>query len=171
MKGLRKILNKFIEWEKLVCILLLAVMLAVCFIQVVMRYVFNKPFAWSEEVILVLLIWFGFICMSIDIESDTHIAITGVYAKFPPSLRKTCDLIRHVLLSGFFFFMVKYGFQIYTITSKQKMSSVQWSKGWMFLPMVVGGGIMLVFSLINIVHIFVKEDSEDHAELKGGALK
>ena len=54
-------------------------MLVINFMQVLMRYVFNAPFAWSEEIILVLLVWFGFFCMSIDIFYDSHISLTGIY--------------------------------------------------------------------------------------------
>lgn len=165
MTWIKKIFDKLIELEKLVCISLLAVMLAICFLQVVMRYVFNKPFAWSEEVILILLIWFGFICMSIDVRSDTHIAITGVYSKLPVFLQKACDILRHVLLSGFFFLMVKYGWQIYQVTSKSKLPASQWSKGLQFLPMVIGGAIMLLFSLVNLVQLFLKNDSDKGGEV------
>ena len=62
VKGSLRYLVKLEQW---ICCVFLVIMLAVCFGAVVMRYVFSKPLVWSEEIILTILIWFGFLCISI----------------------------------------------------------------------------------------------------------
>ena len=63
LKKVRRILDKFVKAERYICCALLVVILIICFCSVVMRYVFSKPWSWSEEVIIILLVWFGFLCM------------------------------------------------------------------------------------------------------------
>lgn len=164
MAKLRKVLDKLTTIEKYVCCVLLVLMLIVCFASVIMRYVFNSPFSWSEEVILVFLVWFGFLCMSVDVLTDSHIAITGVYAHFPPAVQKVCDVLRHLLLIVFFFLMAKDGWQIFLINCKKRLPASQWSQGLQFFPMVLGGTLMCLFSLVNLIGVFVKEKSEKEGE-------
>ena len=59
--------RKVVSLERIVGAILLLVMLVICFAAVIMRYVFVNPIIWSEEVILVLLVIFGYICISIDV--------------------------------------------------------------------------------------------------------
>jgi len=157
MGNLRKILNKLISIQKKVCVTLLILMLFINFAQVLLRYVFNKPFSWSEEIILTMLVWFGFICMSIDIGNDSHVAITGVYDKLSKPLKKVADLIRHGLLTIFFALMIKYGHQLLNISMRKKMPATGLSQGWQSAPLLIGGIIMFFFSLVNLLSVFFKE--------------
>ena len=106
MSKIRKYLGYVVKAEQYICCVLLVIMLAVCFAAVVMRYAFSKPLVWSEEVILTMLIWFGFMCISIGTFGDSHIAIEGAYNCFPAPVKKACDLLRHVLLMVFGCLMV-----------------------------------------------------------------
>ncbi len=49
IKEIRAIVEKVITGEKAVCCALLIIMLLITFFQVVMRFIFNSPFSWSEE--------------------------------------------------------------------------------------------------------------------------
>lgn len=164
MAKLRKLLNKLTTIEKYVCCVLLVLMLIVCFVAVVMRYVFNSPLSWSEEVILVFLVWFGFMCMSVDVLTDSHIAITGVYALFPPIVQKICDFLRHLLLTIFFFLMARNAWQIFLINCKKRLPASQWSQGLQYFPMVLGGTLMCLFSLVNLISMFVRDTDEKGAK-------
>ena len=92
LKNIRKVLDKVIKLERILCCCLLVAILAVCFTAVVMRYCFNSPLSWSEEVIIVLLVWFGYLCMSVETYNDTNIAITGFYAMLPKGVQKAYTL-------------------------------------------------------------------------------
>lgn len=106
MQKLRKFLDHVIQLERYICCALLVAIMVICFGAVVMRYVVSKPWSWSEEVIIVMLVWFGFMVMSVETYNDSNIAITGFYSKFPKPLQKACDVLRHVLLTAFFYLMM-----------------------------------------------------------------
>ncbi len=164
MKKIRFYLEKLVNFEKWFCVISLTIMLVINFMQVLMRYVFNAPFAWSEEIILVLLVWFGFFCMSIDIFYDSHISLTGIYSHLNEKGKKILNIFKHFLLSAFFFYMVVYGKQLLAISMRKKLPASHISQGFQFAPMMIGGFIMFVFSLINLASVITNTKIESREE-------
>lgn len=157
MKAIRKVLDNLIRIERYVCCALLFVIMIICFGSVVMRYVFSKPWSRSEEVIIVLLVWFGFLCMSIETYQDSNIAITGFYKKLPKPIQKLCDVLRHVLLAVFCYLMTTDSFKIFQLNLRKTLPASQWNQGLQYFPMVLGGALMFVFSILNIIGTLIDE--------------
>lgn len=151
MSTVRKYLGYLVKLEEYVCCVLLVIMLTVCFGAVILRYVFSKPLVWSEEVILTMLIWFGFLCISIGAYGDSHIAIEGAYNMFPPAMRKVCDLLRHILLLGFGCLMVYFGWKVFKINLLKRLPATHWPQGIQYFPMVFGGFLTAVYSAVNLI--------------------
>ena len=160
LKNIRKVLDKLIKVERIVCCLLLVVILAICFVSVIMRYFLNNPLSWSEEVIIVLLVWFGFLCMSVETYNDTNIAITGFYTSLPAGARKVCDILRHVVLTVFFYLMTTNSWKIFVINSRKRLPASHWNQGLQYFPIVLGGALMLVFSILNLIGTLIGEKRE-----------
>lgn len=163
MSKVRKYLGYVVKAEQYVCCVLLVVMLVVCFGAVVMRYAFSSPLVWSEEVILTMLIWFGFMCVSIGAFGDSHIAIEGAYNMFPSGMKKVCDLLRHLLLTVFGCLMVYYGWKVFKINLLKRLPATHWPQGIQYFPMVFGGALTAVYSLVNLIECIMgkKTGSEE----------
>ncbi len=99
---IRGYFDAFILAERYISSVILIIVTLITFVQVVMRFVFDAPFSWSEEVTLMFLVWFGYLCMAIDIYTDDHAALYFLYNRMSPVLRKGADLFRHGLLVWFF---------------------------------------------------------------------
>jgi len=160
LKNIRKVLDKVIKLERYLCCVLLVAILAVCFSAVVMRYCFNSPLSWSEEVIIVLLLWFGFLCMSVETYNDTNIAITGFYSRLPKGAQKACDIMRHTVLTVFFYLMYSNSWKIFILNSRKRLPASQWNQGLQFFPIVLGGVLMFVFSILNLIGTLINEKRE-----------
>jgi len=169
MKAVRKIVDWIVSIQKKVSVTFLIMMVIVNFAQVLFRYVFNQPFGWSEEIILTLLIWFGFTCMSIDISTDSHVAITGVYEKFSYSMKKIADALRHGLLAIFFGLMAKYGYQLLMISMRKKMPASRISQGWQSAPLFMGGLVMCFFCIVNFIGVFTKDKEKEKVKEEEGS--
>lgn len=62
--------------------------LTLIFINVVMRYVFHHPLAWTDEISVVILSWAIIIGFSIDLGERSHICMDVIYdAVKSPALR------------------------------------------------------------------------------------
>ncbi|WMJ84522.1 TRAP transporter small permease [Oscillospiraceae bacterium LTW-04] len=160
----RKALDKVVDIKRYICAVLLIIMTSITFVQVIMRFVFRAPFSWAEEVTLMFLVWFGYICMSIDIYTDTHSALYFLYNKLPPLPKKLADLLRHGALFWLFYEMLKYGWIITKMNLPKPQPATHFSQGWLFAPLVVGGLFMLLYSLVNLLSVLLKPLSEYHTK-------
>lgn len=80
---------------------LFAVVVAISFFEVVMRYLFNSPTSWVHEtttfLVSISLIYGGVYCYA----SDRHIAMTFVVDSFSPRVRWFAGLLVHACTSVF----------------------------------------------------------------------
>lgn len=164
MSKVKGYLGYLVKLEQYVCCVLLVVMLVVCFGAVVMRYVFSKPLVWSEEIILTMLIWFGFMCISIGAYGDTHIAIEGAYNLFPSAVRKGCDLLRYLLLTVFGCLMVYFGWQVFKINLMKRLPATHLSQGVQYFPIVFGGVLTALYSIVNLVEYLTGKQEKGEEE-------
>lgn len=148
---IRSGLEKVIHVERYVCSIVLIIVTLITFVQVTMRFVFRAPFSWSEEVTLMFLVWFGYLCMAIDIYTDDHAALYFLHKKLNPTLKKSADIMRHGLLTWFFSQMIRYGWMITKLNAPKRMPATKFSQSLMYAPLVFGGILMLIYSLVNLV--------------------
>ena len=53
--------RRIIKLEEAICVVLQIIMLVICFAAVVKRYFFNAPWAWTDEIQLLLLVIYGYL--------------------------------------------------------------------------------------------------------------
>jgi len=73
---------------------LVAATVSLTFAQVVLRYVFNNPQAWAEEVGRYLFVWITFLGAAAAFARDTHIRIDVVLNLFGERAMRAGDLVR-----------------------------------------------------------------------------
>lgn len=74
--------------------IMFVIMIGVIFAQVLLRYFFGAPLAWSDELSRLLLVWVSFMGVTLVHYSDSgHPAVTFLVDKIPGRFRKLLDLI------------------------------------------------------------------------------
>lgn len=164
LKKCKSVFDKFANMERYICCFLLIILVAITFLQVLMRFLFKSPFSWSEEATLMFLVWFGYLCMAVDIYDDSHAALYFLYNKMPPVLRKGADLIRHGLLTWLFVLMIKYGVIITKLNIPKQQPATHMSQAWLFAPLIVGGVLMCAYAVFNLIGTLLKPLSEYEKE-------
>ena len=108
-----RLLFKALEWFAMLCMVALTV---IVFIDVVLRYIFNQGFAWTQEMATLMLVWFSLIGMAIGVLEKIHISIEMFTAKLPAKAISVLDSINHILIAAFGGAMIYYGAIIMTAT-------------------------------------------------------
>lgn len=155
LKAVSGLCEKIVAGEKYFCTALLVVMIVLNFTQVILRYFAGRAFSWSEEIILLMFLWFGFVCTSINVYHDDHIAISFLYDRLPKAARFALDILRHLLIAFFWGLAMVYGSQLASLTSKKTMVASGLSQLWQSLPIAIFGGLMCLFSLVNLLYTVV----------------
>src|SRR5450756_1783471 len=81
------------NFEEVVTALLLGVMIVSVGLSVFFRYVLQKPFSWTEEVVLLCMVWMVFLGASIATKHNEHIVIDFVIALVPRGLARIMEIV------------------------------------------------------------------------------
>lgn len=108
--------NFFNKFEYVALILALAVMVAVIFSQVVMRYVFNNSLSWSEEFARYLFVWFSWMGVSAAVKDKEHlkvdILLTALEKRGLLKAKEVTNLVVSLVWLVTTLIVAYYGFQV-----------------------------------------------------------
>jgi len=124
---------------------------AVIFYAVVMRYIFHRPPAWSEELSRFTFIWMIMLGAVLVTREQSHIQITFVLDLLPKKLRFFLSNFVRLLMFAFCWVMIQEGLEIYPIVAEASSPSFGISMGWLYLSIPVGGILMGIYILETIV--------------------
>jgi TRAP-type C4-dicarboxylate transport system permease small subunit len=121
---------------------------------VVMRYAFNRPPLWGEEVPRVIFIWMTFLFAGIAIRLNLNIAVVAVINKVPAAPRRVIQTAMHVLVLILLAIMIWYSLLIVDIHSRGHMLSTGWSNMVFSLPIPIGCAIMAFYQARRLVDLW-----------------
>lgn len=119
----------------------------IVFAQVVARYVLGNSIGWSEEVARALLVAVTFLGCAIAMRRNTHIAIEVVFAYLPASVGRVLVTVIDILKIGLSGALVIMGYTL-TVTTRQKLTSIDVSKAWLYGPVTMFLALMTVYSML-----------------------
>jgi len=67
-------------------------------LNIIFRYFFNKPIAWSEEVVTFFFIWIGYLTAAYILSNDDHIRFSYFLDHFSTKLNKIVRIIFNILM-------------------------------------------------------------------------
>jgi TRAP-type transport system small permease protein len=93
-----KQLTHFLEnmTEKIMALILI-VIVALIFSNVVGRYALGTSFAGAEELSRLLFVWLVFLGAILALRRGAHLGMTLIQARLPDAIRKACAIVSHVL--------------------------------------------------------------------------
>ena len=141
-------LDRVMAWS---CYGLLVVIVGVTSLQVFLRFILKSPVSWSEEVALLLLIWFGMIAIASAVHHHGHIAITAIRDLLPPAAAHGLDILAQLLILGFGLALAFQGVALVGIVGLQILPASNISKVWLYYPIIVGGVLMAINALGNVL--------------------
>ena len=127
---------------------------------VVMRYAFNDEPPYVEQLALLLVIsvsMFGAACVAHD---AGHIGLDSVVNRLPPALRHT--IARLVALSTLVFSVViLYGaWEMARSTHDNRIPTLGISEAWRYLPLIIAGALIALFSIDCLLRRMAADDHE-----------
>ena len=133
------------------CAIALGVMSIVVFAQVVFRLT-SGSLPWSEELARYLMIYMVYVGTSIGIKRNSHIAVEVIMDRCPAKAQKVVEVLVDLLMMAAFGILCYYGMKIVNITMMQKSPAMQIKMGYIYLSMVLGGALMLLHCLNNMIN-------------------
>ena len=141
--------------------LILGGMTLFIFVQVLARYVFKSPLAWSEEGARFLFIWMTFIAGYVGARKGQHIGVELIQNLFPETVRKGMKVLCDLISIGFFIMVLYYCCAQWDKLSAQTSPALKLPMAFVYLGMMLGCLGMAVSYFLHIFEILKRERRED----------
>ena len=134
------------------------VLTVICFVQVVGRYVFNVSPAWTEEMARYLMVWLVFVGSAIAYRYGTHLGVDYLIGFLPKGTKRAWAVGIHVVVACLLVIYMVTGARMLEIGSRQVSSAMRIPMFYPFLAVPVGGALMLLEGITQILMIILEKD-------------
>ncbi len=119
--------------------------------QVVGRYIFNDTPTWAEGLALLLVLFVTAFGVAVGVRDAGHIGLESMVALLPEALRHKVELLIHALVGLFGGLMAQGGWTWATAKWGEKKPMMPVPDGIDYVPLVIAGGLIVLFSIEHIV--------------------
>lgn len=136
-------------------------------INVFTRKIFNYVLPWGEEVATSLFVYTVFVGAAWCLRTRQHVGVDLLVNKLPKSARSIVHIITDALIVVLNAYITFLSYQ-FIISSKLKtMPVLKISSVWLNTALIIGFGLMTIYSLIHVVNdirFFGQETEEEVVE-------
>ena len=134
-----------------VCIALMVVLVADVFLGVWSRYVMRATFQWYDEVARLCFVWMIFLGAAVAVRRGAHFRLHLLIDRFGESARRRIDVLVTLIVIAFAAVLVAGGVAIAPLARRQVTDSLEISMLWFYGALPVGGALMIVFALPQLL--------------------
>ncbi len=147
-----RVIDHIVEWMGAY---LMVAMVAIVFMQVFTRYVFQNTPAWTQEIVLLLMMWFGFLSIVIGFRRLSHLKVTIFTSRFPRRIQILLNKLTYLLIVSFGILLIVEGYQFVVLTWSSYLPVTGLPQGVQYLIIPIAGIITVIY---GSVYLFSRED-------------
>ncbi|MDO4547250.1 MAG: TRAP transporter small permease [Clostridia bacterium] len=160
LEKFESILVKFDPVFKWMSTIILGGMTILIFIQVVFRYVFTNPLAWSEEIAKYLFIWMTFIGGYVGARQNKHIGVEALQKALPGVLGKGVKSLAYLITAAFFIIVLYNTCAYWPRLAMQTSPALEIPITFVYLSMIIGSLFMALWYILLALKVFQKKKEE-----------
>ncbi len=123
------------------------------------RYVLNATPTWVEQAALLLVMVIAFIGAAVGIHDNTHLSVVALRTAVSSRIRMVFVILTDLLLLGFGGLMLLYGARLTMFKWGSMIPLIQLPEGLRSLPLTIGGGLILLFTIGHLLRLAVGRDT------------
>ena len=128
---------------------LFAVLVLVVFFQVIARYVFNQPPAWSEELARYLQVWIILLASPLCIRKGSHLAVDYFSHKLSPLVRFRLDILIGLLITFYVGVVTVFGVRLMGVGRYQVSPAMGIPMAVVYAVLPLSGALMFIESALR----------------------
>jgi TRAP-type C4-dicarboxylate transport system permease small subunit len=137
--------------------LIMSAIVVILFLGVVLRYVFNAPLFWSEEVAVLGLIWITFLGGAILIRQDKNVCITVFCDMCRTPVSRWMKIVSDALVVIMLWVMIDQSWELTQRLAFSTTPALRLKESWFGWAMIVGFVIMLYYQVQRIIALLFKK--------------
>ena len=152
---LQKLEQMLLKAEKRVFSLIMFVMLAILTCHVTMRYLFNRPLIWTDEVTTMMQGTIAFLGIGYCFHKGQHTELSLLYDRMPRQVQWIFDVITNSVMLFCLYHLTRIGFQ-YTANQNIAFGTVSWmKKSYFYIFIPIGFLIAMAYVSVRLLRIFL----------------
>jgi C4-dicarboxylate transporter DctQ subunit len=132
---------------------LLSAIAVICFLEVILRYVFAASLSWYDELVGYLLVWLTFLGAVLAQSHGQHIGIGDLVERAPERARRTLALASHLVLIAVHLVLLVYGAQLAIRFLGERAITFPVPMGVVYGVIPVSAALMLLAEGIRVVRL------------------
>lgn len=135
------------------CGLLLAILAAIVFANVLMRYFFNAPIVGVDEVALFILAWVAYTGALIAVKRNRHYSISLVVDFFPRRLRAVAEIVTQLIVLVILAITIYYSYRVNMTLRFQRSPALGIPTYFAYATLPITGAGMFIFVVFHIIEL------------------
>lgn len=148
---MRERLRHFCE---IVAAAIFALLFLTFIVQVAMRFLFARPLAWSDELIVILYILIVFWSAATLLQEKDHVMLDLVYAALPPGGRRVFALVGAGLTAALLLILLPQAWDYVKFMGREKTPVLDIPFSWVFAPFVLFIALVAWRYAVKFVRLF-----------------
>ncbi len=120
-------------------------------LQVIMRYVFDAPLTWPEELTQILLVWMTFIAAVGLSRQGLHIRVEFAEAFLGPYARNMLEAVFNLLTLVFMAALVIGGWHMYEQLTFERTPALRWKLNMVYAVVPLSAAAMFAVHLVQLI--------------------
>jgi TRAP-type C4-dicarboxylate transport system permease small subunit len=133
-------------------------MLAIVFIQVVLRYIFSAPLSWAEEMTRYLLVWTSCLGAAYATKKGLHVSLQFIFNRFPDFLKRSIGFLLQILVILFSTGCFVTGLDISFSQWNQISPGLRLRMTWPYLSIPCGFSMIILFCIEDLLFTISKKE-------------
>ena len=125
-------------------------------LNVILRYLFSRPFHWAEEISVLLIVWVVLLGAGLVQQKDGHVAISYLFDLFPVKWKIMTLIFGNLCICAVLAVHLLSAINLLKLQMTASMISVNMSSGFFALAVLVGIAAMLLFTVDSTMKGFKK---------------
>lgn len=134
-----------------------ALLFLVFIVQVALRFLFNRPLAWSDELIVILYILMVFWSAATLLKEKDHVMLDLVYAALPPGGQRIFAVLGAALTAGLLLVLLPEAFDYVRFMQREKTAVLDIPFSLVFAPFLLFVILIAWRYLVKLARLFGRE--------------
>lgn len=145
-----------LTWSEWLLVVLVGMMALLMMLQIVMRYLFNRPLVFTEEAARFLFVWTVFLGAAEAFRRKAHIGIDVLVKVMPKRLQWATEGLVSVITVGVLIVLFISGVQVVKATSRSSLTTIPLPMSSLYLALPVASALMLLDVFKRITNWLMK---------------
>ncbi len=151
IEKLDKALEVVFKIMKVLLVIILTAMVVILMAHIIFRYVLNNSLTWSEELLKIMLVWFGMMSVAVLAARREHVAIVVFKEHMPKKVQNFLSKLTQFLTVGICILMVIIGIQYCVKAGFRLTPALRIPYTWAYAAIPVSFVPVMLFELRNFI--------------------